>query len=49
MHSIVRTNLLLSFLSYLVVSSLKMATSQNMQQPDEVKYILVYNMCICWY
>jgi hypothetical protein len=30
MHGIVRFNLLLSVVSYLVVSSLKMATSQNM-------------------
>jgi len=39
MHSIVRINLLLSVVSYLVLSSLTMATSQNMQQPDELKNI----------
>ena len=30
MHNIITTNVLLWFLNYLVVSSLKMATSRNM-------------------
>jgi len=41
MHSIVRNNLLPRFLSYLVVRSLRMATSPNMYEPDKVIYILV--------
>jgi hypothetical protein len=41
MYSIVRNNLLLRFLSYFVVRSLRMATSWNMYEPDKVKYILV--------
>jgi hypothetical protein len=41
MYSIVRNNLLLRLLSYLVVRSLRMATSRNMYEPDKVKYILV--------
>ena len=39
--SIVRTNVMLRALSYLVVSSLRMATSRNMNQPDKVKYKLI--------
>jgi hypothetical protein len=38
MYSIVRANLLLRVLSYLVVRSLSMTTSQNMYESDKVKY-----------
>jgi hypothetical protein len=41
MYIIVRNNLLLWFLSCLVVRSLRMLTSWNMYEPDKVKRILV--------